>query len=96
MNKSLKTIGSILLIISTFSIFTCSLPIGARIASAIAAAVFKVKLPPPPPNRGIAGNRVGDTAIRNFRFFENFFRGILIDLEQLVVLHCFGGGRESR
>jgi Domain of Unknown Function (DUF928) len=59
MNKSLKKIGSILLIISTFSIFTCSLPMGSRIASAIAAAVFKVKLPPPPPNRGIAGNRVG-------------------------------------
>ncbi len=59
MNKSLKKIGSILLIIGTCSIFTCSLPIGARIASAIAAAVFKVKLPPPPPNRGIAGNRVG-------------------------------------
>jgi hypothetical protein len=67
MNKSFKKIGSILLIISTCSIFTCSLPIGTRIAGAlaepvgtiIAAAVFKVKLPPPPPNRGIAGNRVG-------------------------------------
>jgi hypothetical protein len=58
MNKSFKKIGSILLIVSTCSIFTCSLPIGTRIASAI-AAVFKVKLPPPPPNRGIAGNRVG-------------------------------------
>lgn len=67
MNESLKKIGSILLIIGTCSIFTCSLPIGSRIASAlaepvgtiIAAGVFKVKLPPPPPNRGIAGNRVG-------------------------------------
>jgi Domain of Unknown Function (DUF928) len=59
MNKSLKKIGSILLIISTCSIFTCSLPVGMRIAWAIAATVFKVKLPPPPPNRGIAGNRVG-------------------------------------
>jgi hypothetical protein len=67
MNESFKKIGSILLIISTCSIFTCSLPMGARIAEAlaepvgtiIAATVFKVKLPPPPPNRGIAGNRVG-------------------------------------
>jgi Domain of Unknown Function (DUF928) len=59
MNKSFKKIASILVIIGTCSIFTCSLPIGARIACAIAAAVFKVKLPPPPPNRGIAGNRVG-------------------------------------
>jgi Domain of Unknown Function (DUF928) len=59
MNESFKKIGSILLIISTCSIFTCSLPLGARIAEALAATVFKVKLPPPPPNRGIAGNRVG-------------------------------------
>ena len=67
MNESFKKIGSILLIIGTCSIFTYSLPVGFRIASAlaepvgtiIAAAVFKVKLPPPPPNRGIAGNRVG-------------------------------------
>jgi Domain of Unknown Function (DUF928) len=67
MNKSFKTIGSILIIIGTCSMFTCTLPMGVRIASAlaepvgtiIAAAVFKVKLPPPPPNRGIAGNRVG-------------------------------------
>jgi Domain of Unknown Function (DUF928) len=59
MNKSLKKIGSILLIIGTCSMFTCSLPVGFRIASAIAAGIFKVKLPPPPPNRGIAGNRVG-------------------------------------
>ena len=59
MNEAFKKIGSILLIIGTCSIFTCSLPMGARIAGAIAAGVFKVKLPPPPPNRGIAGNRVG-------------------------------------
>jgi hypothetical protein len=67
MNKSFKKIGFSLIAISTFATFTCSLPIGTRIACAlaepvgtiIAAAAFKVKLPPPPPNRGIAGNRVG-------------------------------------
>lgn len=59
MNKSFEKIGFILVIIGTCSIFTYSLPVGFRIASAIAAGVFKVKLPPPPPNRGIAGNRVG-------------------------------------
>lgn len=60
MNKSFKKIAFILVAISTFATFTYSLPIGFRIASAIAAAAaFKVKLPPPPPNRGIAGNRIG-------------------------------------
>jgi Domain of Unknown Function (DUF928) len=67
MNKSFKKIGFTLVAISTFATFTYSLPIGLRIACAlaepvgtiIAAGVFKVKLPPPPPNRGIAGNRVG-------------------------------------
>lgn len=58
MNKSLKTIGLILVAITAFYVSNNSLTVGARIDSAIAAAVFKFKLPPPP-NRGIAGNRVG-------------------------------------
>jgi Domain of Unknown Function (DUF928) len=59
MNTSFKKIGFGLVIVGIFSTFTYNLPTGVRIASAIAAGVFKVKLPPPPPNRGIAGNRVG-------------------------------------
>jgi Domain of Unknown Function (DUF928) len=59
MNTLFKKIGFSLVIVGAFSAFTYSLPSGVRIVSAIAAGVFKVKLPPPPPNRGIAGNRVG-------------------------------------
>jgi hypothetical protein len=59
MNTSLKKIGFICAVIGTLSTFSYTLPTGVRIVSAIAAAVFKVKLPPPPPNRGIAGNRIG-------------------------------------
>jgi Domain of Unknown Function (DUF928) len=58
MHKLFKKFGFSLVIIGTIAGFTCSLPVGLRIAAAI-SAVFKVKLPPPPPNRGIAGNRVG-------------------------------------
>jgi hypothetical protein len=59
MNRSFRKVGFIVAIISILSTFSYTLPTGVRIVSAIAAAVFKVKLPPPPPNRGIAGNRVG-------------------------------------
>jgi hypothetical protein len=59
MNKILKTIGLILVAITAFYVSNNSLTVRARIDSAIAATVFKMKLPPPPPNRGIAGNRVG-------------------------------------
>ena len=63
MNKIFKKIGFISIVIGLLSSLTYSLPFQARIASAIAAAVFKVKLPPPPPNRGIAGNRVGGASL---------------------------------
>lgn len=59
MKKSFKTFGSILIAIGLLSSFIYSLPLQVRIAAAIAADTFKVKLPPPPPNRGLAGNRVG-------------------------------------
>jgi hypothetical protein len=58
MKKTFTKIGLILGSIGVFSIFTYDLLIPVKIAEAIAAAVFKFKLPPPP-NRGIAGNRVG-------------------------------------
>ncbi len=59
MNKLFNNIGLILVAIGTLSSFTSILPIRSRIDLAIAAPAFKVKLPPPPPNRGIAGNRIG-------------------------------------
>jgi hypothetical protein len=59
MQKAFKKFGFIFIAISIFASFSDHLPVRLRIVSAIAATVFKVKLPPPPPNRGIAGNRVG-------------------------------------
>lgn len=57
MNKLFKKIGISLVVISGFVSFTYSLPFQFKIAVAI-ADTFKFKLPPPP-NRGIAGNRMG-------------------------------------
>jgi Domain of Unknown Function (DUF928) len=56
-NKLLRQIGISLVAISGFTSFTYSLPFQVKIAVAI-ADTFKFKLPPPP-NRGIAGNRMG-------------------------------------
>ncbi len=58
MNKSLKKIGLIILTISLFIPVMDNLAILTKTATAIAGTVFKFKLPPPP-NRGIAGNRLG-------------------------------------
>lgn len=57
MNKLFRQIGIILVVISGFASFTYSLPFQVSIAVAI-ADTLKFKLPPPP-NRGIAGNRMG-------------------------------------
>jgi Domain of Unknown Function (DUF928) len=59
MKKTFKEIGLILGSIGVLFSLTDNLPLRVKIGSAIAAAVFKFKLPPPPANRGIAGNRVG-------------------------------------
>jgi hypothetical protein len=56
-NKSRRKIGFILVGIGTFSIATYILPFRVKVAQAISGA-FKFKLPPPP-DRGIAGNRGG-------------------------------------
>jgi Domain of Unknown Function (DUF928) len=61
MNKVFKKTGFVLATIGTLSIIFNLLPAGVRIASAIVNAVNKVKLPPPP-DRGIAGNRFGSAS----------------------------------
>jgi Domain of Unknown Function (DUF928) len=61
MDNTFKTIGIVFAAIGAFSTISNLLPAGVRVASAIANAVFKVKLPPPP-NRGIAGNRFGSAS----------------------------------
>jgi hypothetical protein len=58
MNKVFKKVGFVLAIIGTIPIIYDYLPVGVRIASAIANTVKKVKLPTPPDN-GIDGNRDG-------------------------------------
>jgi hypothetical protein len=54
----LKKTGFALISILAFYTVANNLPIAVRINQAIAAAVLKFRLPPPP-NRGITGNRLG-------------------------------------
>jgi hypothetical protein len=59
MNRLFKKFRFSLITITTLSIFTCTLPIGVTIGSAIAAARAKFKPPIPPNNRTLNGYRTG-------------------------------------